>query len=75
MRDQHHWSLRWAAEILVVLLLLVGGLTYRFDLADRLLGPTADPRTDPAAVAAGQRGPWVEALWWAASLSLLVVTL
>ena len=52
MRDQHHWSLRWAAEILVVLLLLVAGLTYRFDLADRLLGPTADPRTDPAAVAA-----------------------
>ena len=52
MRDQHHWSLRWSAEILVVLLLLLAGLTYRFDLADRILGPQADPRTDPAAVAA-----------------------
>ncbi len=28
-----------------------------------------------AAVAAGQRGLWVEAIWWVASLSLLVITL
>ena len=52
VRDQNHGLLRWGAEILVVTLLLVAGLTYRFDLGDRLLGPDADPRTDPAAVAA-----------------------
>ncbi len=52
MRDQHHWLRRWIAEIVVLTLLLAAGLTYRFDLVDRILGPAADPRTDPAAVAA-----------------------
>jgi D-alanyl-D-alanine carboxypeptidase/D-alanyl-D-alanine-endopeptidase (penicillin-binding protein 4) len=55
VREQRHWlvslPLRFLAEILVVVLLVAGVLSYQFDLGERWFGwGKADPRTEPAAV-------------------------
>jgi D-alanyl-D-alanine carboxypeptidase/D-alanyl-D-alanine-endopeptidase (penicillin-binding protein 4) len=55
VREQRHplvsFPLRFLAEIVVVVLLGAGVLSYQFDLGERLLGGgKADPRTEPAAV-------------------------
>ncbi len=51
MGEKRHWSLRFAAEIVVVVLLATALVSYRFDLGERWFGwRAADPATEPAAV-------------------------
>jgi D-alanyl-D-alanine carboxypeptidase/D-alanyl-D-alanine-endopeptidase (penicillin-binding protein 4) len=49
--EKRHWMLRFAAEILVVVLLVAGVASWQLDLGERWFGwGPADPATEPAAV-------------------------
>jgi D-alanyl-D-alanine carboxypeptidase/D-alanyl-D-alanine-endopeptidase (penicillin-binding protein 4) len=49
--EKRHWVLRFAAEIVVVVLLATAVVSYQFDLGERWFGwHAADPATEPAAV-------------------------
>ncbi len=51
LRDQRHWLARFAAEILVLVLLASAVASYQFELGERWFGwRPADPVTNPAAV-------------------------
>jgi D-alanyl-D-alanine carboxypeptidase/D-alanyl-D-alanine-endopeptidase (penicillin-binding protein 4) len=49
--EKRHWILRYAAEVLVLVLLAAGVASYQLDLGERWFGwGPVDPRTDPSAV-------------------------
>jgi D-alanyl-D-alanine carboxypeptidase/D-alanyl-D-alanine-endopeptidase (penicillin-binding protein 4) len=51
VRAPRRWLIRYLAEVVVLVLLAVAFVTYRFDLGDQLFGhEVADPATQPAAV-------------------------
>ena len=51
MGDKRHWLVRFLAEIVVVVLLVVAGVSLQFELGERWFGwRAADPTTEPAAV-------------------------